>query len=286
MSTYRIYVDSRDRQSGTAEDFTYALPYTVNITEKSLANIDAVVIPNSIQTVIPGKNDLIYFRENSQLDQSYQKIARLNPGYYNIESLATEIARAMTEVSFMPGVGPNPGYAVNYNSRLGRYEFGNPAQRFGFFFLIYSKETQEIGAANNISTVPRIIENGNGAWRLLGLMTGPDILVVGDGDEIPGVAPNAPMLQYATQLFIKTSLGISGRSVGAKGNMSISRRVILEAPQFALNVDRHATSWDSFQISAGTLISTFTVTLTDYNNNVIDLNGQDWSFSITIFRED
>ena len=68
--------------------------------------------------------------------------------------------------------------------------------------------------------------------------------------------------------------------------MSISRRVILEAPQFALNVDRHATSWDSFQISAATLISTFTVTLTDYNNNVIDLNGQDWSFSITIFRED
>ena len=67
MSTYRIYVDSRDRQSGTAEDFTYALPYTVNITEKSLANIDAVVIPNSIQTVIAGKNDLIYFRENTNL---------------------------------------------------------------------------------------------------------------------------------------------------------------------------------------------------------------------------
>ena len=26
MSTYRIYVDSRDRQSRTAEDFTYAFP--------------------------------------------------------------------------------------------------------------------------------------------------------------------------------------------------------------------------------------------------------------------
>ena len=33
------------------------------ITEKSLANIDVVVIPNNIQTVIPGKHDLIYFRE-------------------------------------------------------------------------------------------------------------------------------------------------------------------------------------------------------------------------------
>ena len=273
-------MDSRDRQSGTAEDFTYALPYSLNITEKSLANMDAVVIPNSIKTVITGKNDLIYFRENSNLDQVWQRVARLNPGYYNIDTLATEIARAMTEVSFLP-----QAYVVGYNSRIGRYEFTNVSQQFGFFFLMYTKEEQEIGQRENIDTIPRIQENGNGAWRLLGLVTGPGILSTGR-DAPPVPAPNAPMLQYATQLFIKTSLGISGRSVGAKGNMSISRRVILEAPQFALNVDRHATSWDSFQISAGTLISTFTVTLTDYNNNVIDLNGQDWSFSITIFRED
>ena len=133
MSTYRIYVDSRDRQSGTAEDFTYALPYTVNITEKSLANMDAVVIPNSIKTVIAGKNDLIYFRENSNLDQVWQRVARLNPGYYNIDTLATEIARAMTQVSNLPPVGQNAGYNVNYNSRLGRYEIFNPAQRFWLF---------------------------------------------------------------------------------------------------------------------------------------------------------
>ena len=63
MSTYRIYVDSRDRQSGTAEDFTYALPYSLNITEKSLANMDAVVIPNSIQTVIPGKAILFTWKK-------------------------------------------------------------------------------------------------------------------------------------------------------------------------------------------------------------------------------
>ena len=45
MSTYRIYVDSRDRQSGgRSEDFTDALPYTLNITEKSLANIDCVCL--------------------------------------------------------------------------------------------------------------------------------------------------------------------------------------------------------------------------------------------------
>ena len=117
-------------------------------------------------------------------------------------------------------------------------------------------------------------------------MTGRDVLVLGSTDILPGIAPNAPNLQYATQLFIKTSLGISGRSVGARGNMSISRRVIMDQPPFALVVDRHATSWDSFQIAANTVISSFTVVLCDFNNNVVDLNGQDWSFSITIFRED
>ena len=105
------------------------MPYTLNITEKSLANIDAVVLRNDIQTVIAGKNDIIYFRENSNLDLVQQKIARLNPGYYNIDTFATGIARAMTEVSFMP-----QGYLVNYNSQLGRYEFSNESQRFGFSF--------------------------------------------------------------------------------------------------------------------------------------------------------
>ena len=281
MSTYRIYVDSRDRQSGSAEDFTYALPYTLNITEKSLANIDAVVIPNNIQTVVAGKNDLIYFRENSPADNVYQCLARLSPGYYEIESLATEIARGMNEVTNLPEV-----YEVTYNSKLGRYEFVNSSTAFGFGTLIYTKQTQEIGAKNNIDSIPRIQENGNGAWRLLGLMSGADVRIINNFDEKPGIAPGAPNLQFVTQIFLKTSLGISGRTVGAKGNMSISRRIIMDQPTGSLVVDRHATSWDSFQISAGTLISTFTVLLTDYENRTIDLNGQDWSFSITIFRED
>ena len=93
-----------------------------------------------------------------------------------------------------------------------------------------------------------------------------------------------PICNLQHGFFMKTSLGISGRTVGAKGNMSISRRVIMDQPTGSLVVDRHATSWDSFQISAGTLISTFTVLLTDDENRTIDLNGQDWSFSITIFR--
>ena len=48
MSTYRIYVDSRERVEGDDTDFTFELPYTIAIKEKSLAMIDVVCVPNSI----------------------------------------------------------------------------------------------------------------------------------------------------------------------------------------------------------------------------------------------
>ena len=100
------------------------------------------------------------------------------------------------------------------------------------------------------------------------------------------VANGASNLQYATQLFIKTDLGVSAQSVGPKGNQSCQRRVVIDQPTFALVVDRHNTSWGSFQISPNTTISSFSVQLCDYEGSVVDLNGQNWSFSITISRVD
>ena len=60
--TYRIYVDSRERRSGTATDFEYALPYSLSIKEQSLAMVGVVVVPNSIKTVTAGVNDMIYLK--------------------------------------------------------------------------------------------------------------------------------------------------------------------------------------------------------------------------------
>ena len=282
MSTYRIYVDSRDRKDGTPESFEFQLPYSLAIREKSLANIDVVVVPNSIMTVIPGVNDIIYLTERSQINQVWHRTPRIAPGYYNVESLKLAIQNALSEGSNFPTGSTVTTYTVTYDERLARFTFKAFAQRFGFNFTIYSKEAQELGGPS----VPSIVENGNGSWRLLGMVSGPSTTSVGDMDETPVVANGAPNLQYATQLFIKTDLGISARSVGPKGNQSCQRRVVIDAPTFGLVVDRHSTSWDSFEISPNTTIASFTVQLTDYNGNVVDLNGQNWSFSISIYRED
>ena len=130
MSTYRIYVDSRDRRSGNATSFEYALPYSLAIQEKSLANIDVVVIPNSIQQVIPGVNDLIYLREVDNLGHVFERTPRIAPGYYNVESLRLAIQTALIEGSAFPGGSTVTKYTATYDERLAIYKSKAFAQRF------------------------------------------------------------------------------------------------------------------------------------------------------------
>ena len=121
-----------------------------------------------------------------------------------------------------------------------------------------------------------------GAFRQVGLVEGEPVFCnINTG---PVTATGAPHLQANTQLFIKTDLGIPATSVGPLGNMSIARRVVLDAPQVALCVDRHTTSWDSIVIAGHTTISIISLALCGYDGNPVDLNGQPWSASITIFR--
>ena len=58
-----IYVDSRERKSGTETNFEFQLPYSIATKEKSLALIDVVCVPNTLLTVQEGKNDTIWLRE-------------------------------------------------------------------------------------------------------------------------------------------------------------------------------------------------------------------------------
>ena len=137
--------------------------------------------------------------------------------------------------------------------------------------------------ANKPDGFPDILE-GNGAWRLLGLEEGPPI--AGSINSPVAIAHAAPNLQANTQLFIKSSdLGQTAQSVGPGGNQSVVRRVIMGAPTFGLCIDKHSTSWDSIQIPGNTTISTFTMSLCGFDGEPVDLNGQSWSCSISIFRE-
>ena len=57
MQFQRLYVDSRDRVSGTAEEFEFQLSTNVTVAEESIAVLDSVLIPNSWYTVTNDKNN-------------------------------------------------------------------------------------------------------------------------------------------------------------------------------------------------------------------------------------
>ena len=100
MQFQRLYIDSRDRVSGTAESFEYQLSTNVTVAEESIAVLDSVLIPNSWYTVTKNTNDRLYIREQTGGAGSY-RISTLQPGYYDVNSLATEIARALTQNSVL-----------------------------------------------------------------------------------------------------------------------------------------------------------------------------------------
>ena len=136
MSTYRIYVDSRERVDGTDTDFTFELPYTLAIKEKSLAMIDVVCVPNSILTVTENKNDTIWLKETRSFEETFYRFAKIVPGYYTVQTLRQAIQDALNN-----GSNLFADYKVEYDQRLARYVFSNPFTVSGESFLLYTQES-------------------------------------------------------------------------------------------------------------------------------------------------
>ena len=119
MTSFRIYVDSRDRKSGSPTNYEYALPYSLALKEKSLANIDVVVIPNSIQTVTRGTNDMVYLGELRPAGPIAYRRPIIPEGYYNTESLRVAIQDTVNG----PSIFSTGDYEVTYNERSARFQF-------------------------------------------------------------------------------------------------------------------------------------------------------------------
>ena len=273
MQFQRLYIDSRDRVSGTAESFEFQLSTNVTVAEESIAVLDSVLIPNSWYTITKNLNDGIYIREDSAGVGSY-RAAILGPGYYDVNSLAIEIARALTQDS----VVASP-YTCVYNTTLGRYEISNP--------WTGAEETLYIWTEEGIDATDWGLSRSQlkGAFRQIGMVKGPTVYGGVQYGTDPLVMNAVPILQNHTQLFIKGSLGIPGLVQGPRGAQDILRRCVITAPQLGLNYDAAATHYDNIRIAPGTY-STMRFSLEGYYGDTVDLQGQEWSFSIVIFPRD
>ena len=91
------------------------------------------------------------------------------------------------------------------------------------------------------------------------------------------------IFQNHRELFIQGSLGIPGLVQGPGAHVRETlRRVVIQAPPNGLNVDRATNLYDTIHIAPGTL-STMKFKLVGADGRKINLQGQNWSFSLVLF---
>ena len=61
--TSKLFIDSRERQNPdrtSDSDFTYALPFPINVKEGSNMIIEYAAVPNTMNTILEGVNALFF----------------------------------------------------------------------------------------------------------------------------------------------------------------------------------------------------------------------------------
>ena len=284
----RIYVDSRSRVSGTNENFEFALPYSIHIPEESMMVVDSVCVPNSMYT-ISEENDNFYYNEFgiNYLGQitSAWTIKQIPHGYYDVNSFAKAV-----ELELNTGKLVTEEYTVSFNSFKGVLEISNPFSNQADYLTVFTRELLQDPIKNVDFQFPDTDYNNlRDCSRELGMLFAQDGKgFVSGGHDISKQMRlfSTPMLQPHVNLFLKSSsLGMPATSLGPQGSMTILRRVIMQAPQLALNIDHHTTHYDSVRIAPQS-ISSFKISLCGFDGKVVDLRGQPFSFSLVVFPRD
>jgi hypothetical protein len=278
MAVHRLYIDSRDRVSGDASDFSYQLSMDVTVVQESIAVLDTVIIPVSWYVVEEDINDRIYITEEN-FSGTGHRIATISPGHYgDAFAMAAGIEEALNAGGRMV-ISP---YTVTFNRDLGRFQIGNPWTGPNEACYIASEWTLQ----NSLD--PEIfwgVSRGNlrGAFRQIGMVLGYSVGAGRNFGDTPFTLRDLPNLQNHTELFIQGSLGIPGLIQGPGNHVQETlRRVVVSAPPFGLNFDQSVGYYDNIRIAPGT-ISTLKFKLVGVDGRMVDLQGSNWSFSLLLF---
>ena len=273
----KVYVDSRHRISGTTEDFVWQIPETVDIGDSEMY-IDCVLIPNTFFSVLAGFNDLIHFFDEpvavaGGAPTITPRRTILPQGQYNGISLALAVQTAMQSVS-----GYNTQLTVTYDPAHAKLKVALSAPNDSQV-RIFADGTFETW--NTLQTIiPVDPLDTKSAGKVCGFL-GSTTLVASTTADVLG--DSVVDVQRHHCCYIHSDLPDPGSSWGCRGQSDVIRRVVIDAPQNSLAIDRHTTSWDVVEVSARSLRA-MSFRLADDNGDTVNLQGHHWSFSL-VFHE-
>ena len=270
LAARRLYIDSALRTAGTAEDFTYQLPVSLDVPEGVIAYVDSVTIPQVFRT-LNADNRYLYLHEQDANGQDYFSKVTLDVGDYDGMSLAAHLLvqlSAATQVSQF--------YTVTYVPETNVMQI---TPMTGLPWAIWSRKS---------------LQNDRSVW------TGANYeashprdanAVIGWPDSYGRTLSNTAVLLQATNVHPyqnlnvhSPNLGKIGESYGPSGEQTIIRRVPLTVP--AGNIQHHDYSLPHDWIDVGGhVLQSIQFRLTDHRNITVDLNGLDWSMSIVLVEK-
>ena len=275
----KLYFDSRERVSGSNETPVFQLKPTLDLKEDHSALLDSVCIPNTFRTINASSNQ--FFIEEALGASSAYRVLSLQPGNYSVVNLAAAIEASLNG----PGSILGGSYTCTYNPTTNRLQFSHPFPNGGSFKLWEKALLQTTFGLQlwNSGGGPQLSADLNDCLSTIGAV----------GEQTPGVitantvltpsgAPN--LIQHHNVFIHSPDFATSGQVYGPRNQTGIVRRVIMDAAEGSIQVDRHGTSFDMLRIPANT-ISTLSFELRSFDGALVDLHGAPWSFSICMYSE-
>ena len=274
----KIYVDSRNRVSGTNEDFVWQLPDSVDL-QDAMAYIDCVVVPHTTWSVRAGHNDIIRYQESVATSPGgialvFARQVTIPAGTYNLLSLGTAVQDAFRAATGMTSASSISVEGDVTTSRL-KITVTDPN---GSDLRIYPDGllTGSASAWDTIQTLyPLDPSNTQSANKVCGFM-GDSLIVatlnnIAYGDSVVDVQKNHCM-------FVHSDLCQPGSVYGINNETDVIRRVIIDVPANSIAVDRHATPNDSVDVGTK-ILKSMSFRLAGSDGKTVDLRGHHWSFS-------
>ena len=276
----KIYVDSRNRVSGSNEDFVWQIPDSVDL-EDSMAYIDCVVVPHTTWSIREGHNDVLRFVESivaspGATAQIFPRQVVLPAGTYNLISLGTAVQNSIRSVSGIPSAATV--VSVEGDIATSRLKITVTDPNLSHISIYPDGMLTGVPSAwDAVQTLfPLDPNNTQSAGKVCGF-TG-NVAITSDNNNI-AYGDSVVDVQKNHCMYIHSDLVQPGTVYGVNQESDVMRRVIIDVPANSIAVDRHATPNDSVDVGSRCLKS-MSFRLAGSDGKTVSLRGHHWSFSL------
>jgi hypothetical protein len=253
----KIYIDSRFKSPDSASDsdFKVDLPQSLTMPEGSVFFVDDVSIPVSWYVIDDNRNNKLYVRVDG-----VTHLKTVTPGNYTIQTLSEELNTKLNEIVQNDGFIATPNVSTN--------QITIAIQSTETFELLTDSQLQQLGYKTPLNTVNSILSNYTSK-----------VCVAGS----PFVSSYVDLFPIRNLYVVSPNLG-NYNTLSVSGESGIVKKVPVTSGYNEMIFDQVVLGSDFLDCGRQTL-RRLEFKLNDVFGNVVNLNGNHWSFSIVFARK-